>query len=65
MWVKLNRQHLNMNQVVYVDEEARSITLSTGRTVRITDASLTTVMRHVKGLPICTTKPKAKRGENE
>ena len=39
MWVKLNTHWLNMNQVVFVDEEARSISLSSGRTVQVTEAA--------------------------
>jgi hypothetical protein len=47
-----------MNQVVFVDEEARSISLSSGRTVQVTEAALSTIMRSVKGLPPLKEKPK-------
>ena len=58
MWVKLNTHWLNMNQVVFVDEEARSISLSSGRTVQVTASALSTIMRSVKGLPPLKEKPK-------
>jgi hypothetical protein len=58
MWVKLNTHWLNMNQVVFVDEEARSISLSSGRTVQVTASALATIMRSVKGLPPLKAKGK-------
>jgi hypothetical protein len=58
MWVKLNTHWLNMNQVVFVDEEARSISLSSGRTVQVTASALSTIMRSVKGLPPLKSKGK-------
>ena len=58
MWVKLNTHWLNMNQVIFIDEEARSISLSSGRTVQITQAALDTIMRSVKGLPPLKAKGK-------
>jgi hypothetical protein len=58
MWVKLNTHWLNMNQVVFVDEEARSISLSSGRTVQVTASALATIMRSVKGLPPLKSKGK-------
>ena len=58
MWVKLNTHWLNMNQVVFVDEEARSISLSSGRTVQVTASALSTIMRSVKGLPPLKVKGK-------
>ena len=58
MWIKLNTHWLNMNQVVFVDEEARSISLSSGRTVQVTASALATIMRSVKGLPPLKSKGK-------
>ena len=65
MWVKLNTHWLNMNQVIFIDEEARSISLSSGRTVQITEAALATIMRSVKGLPPLKEKPKRKNLKKE
>ena len=65
MWVKLNTHWLNINQVVFVDEEARSISLSSGRSVQITEAALATTMRNVKGLPPLKEKPKLKNLKKE
>ena len=65
MWVKLNTHWLNMNQVVFVDEEARSISLSSGRTVQVTASALATIMRSVKGLPPRKEKPKRKNLKKE
>ena len=58
MWVKLNTHWLNMNQVIFIDEEARSISLSSGRTVQVTASALATIMRSVKGLPPLKSKGK-------
>ena len=58
MWVKLNTHWLNMNQVIFIDEEARSISLSSGRTVQVTASALATIMRSVKGLPPLKAKGK-------
>ena len=58
MWVKLNTHWLNMNQVIFIDEEARSISLSSGRTVQVTASALSTIMRSVKGLPPLKAKGK-------
>ena len=65
MWVKLNTHWLNINQVVFVDEEARSISLSSGRTVQVTASALSTIMRSVKGLPPLKEKPKRKNLKKE
>jgi|TARA_B110000977_G_C10833055_1_gene398864 hypothetical protein len=54
-----------MNQVIFIDEEARSISLSSGRTVQITEAALATIMRSVKGLPPLKEKPKRKNLKKE
>ena len=58
MWVKLNTHWLNMNQVIFIDEDARSISLSSGRTVQVTASALATIMRSVKGLPPLKSKGK-------
>ena len=65
MWVKLNQHWLNINQVVFVDEEARNISLTSGRTVQVTESALATIMRSVKGLPPLKEKPKRKNLKKE
>lgn len=65
MWVKLNQHWLNINQVVFVDEEARNISLTSGRTVQVTESALDTIMRSVKGLPPIKEKPKRKNLKKE
>jgi len=65
MWVKLNQHWLNINQVVFVDEEARNISLTSGRTVQVTESALDTIMRSVKGLPPLKEKPKRKNLKKE
>jgi hypothetical protein len=65
MWVKLNQHWLNINQVVFIDEEARNISLTSGRTVQVTEAALATIMRSVKDLPPLKEKPKLKNLKKE
>ena len=65
MWIKFETHWLNVDQVVSINEEAKTIALSNGREVRISEDAIAVIIGQVKGLTTQQPKAKAKRGKNE
>tara|TARA_R110000782_G_scaffold145464_1_gene238247 strand:- start:1126 stop:1323 length:198 start_codon:yes stop_codon:yes gene_type:complete len=65
MWIEFENRWLNVDQVVSINEDAKTISLSNGKEVQISEGGISVITKHVKGLAIQQPKAKAKRGKYE